>query len=167
MSLMARKTRKKRRKKNLKQKLFHSSPKHRLLFSQRRLDFLEDFGPSIDDVLSAQDEHSKLKVDLKTPNGSSSDAKTDDGKVGSKKPGQTNGTATYGATGNSASYGAAHTNQYQQYGSRYNQHCSASGYGSQYSSYYGQGGGGYGGQSGQSGTGTTAGSYGSSYGSSY
>ena len=143
------------------------SAKHRLLFSQRRLDFLEDFGPSIDDVLSAQDEHSKLKVDLKTPNGSSSDAKTDDGKVSSKKPGQTNGTATYGATGNSAAYGAAHTNQYQQYGSRYNQHYSGSGYGSQYSSYYGQGGGGYGGQSGQSGTGTTAGSYGSSYGSSY
>merc|ERR1712110_548639 len=123
------------------------SAKHRLLFSQRRLDFLEDFGPSIDDVLSAQDEHSKLKVDLKTPNGSSSDAKTDDGKVSSKKPGQTNGTATYGATGNSAAYGAAHTNQYQQYGSRYNQHYSGSGYGSQYSSYYGQGGGGYGGQS--------------------
>merc|ERR1712080_422623 len=117
----------------------------------------EDFGPSIDDVLSAQDEHSKLKVDLKTPNGSSSDAKTDEGKVGSKKPGQTNGTATYGATGNSATYGAAHTNQYQQYGSRYNQHYSASsGYGSQYNNYYGQSG--YGGQ-----TGNTGGSYGSSY----
>merc|ERR1711899_535319 len=137
------------------------SAKHRLLFSQRRLDFLEDFGPSIDDVLSAQDEHSKLKVDLKTPNGSSSDAKTDDGKVSSKKPGQTNGTATYGATGNSAAYGAAHTNQYQQYGSRYNQHYPSSGYGSQYNNYYGQSG--YGSQS--SGTG---GSYGSSsYGNSY
>ena len=130
------------------------SAKHRLLFSQRRLDFLEDFGDNIDDVLKAQDEHAKLKVEVK-PSDSSS-------KAGDKKKaGQTNGTATYGATGNSAAYGAAHTNQYSQYGSRYNQHYPSSGYGSQYNNYYGQSG--YGSQS--SGTG---GSYGSSsYGNSY
>merc|ERR1712213_286493 len=131
------------------------SAKHRLLFSQRRLDFLEDFGDNIDEVLKAQDEHAKLKIEVKPSDSSKSADK--------KKLGQTNGTATYGATGNSAAYGAAHTNQYQNYGSRYNQHYSASsGYGSQYNNYYGQSGAGYGSQS--SGTG---GSYGSSYGNSY
>lgn len=141
------------------------SAKHRLLFSQRRLDFLEDFSLNINDVLKAQDDHSKLKVELKPSDSSSgaSGVKTNDSRS-SKKHGQTNGTSTYGATGNSASYGAAHTNQYQQYGSRYNQHYSGSGYGSQYNNYYGQGGGSYGGQ-----PASTGGSYGStgSYGSSY
>ena len=127
------------------------SAKHRLLFSQRRLDFLEDFGDDIDEVLKAQDEHAKLKVEVK-PSDSSSKA------ADKKKLGQTNGTATYGATGNSAAYGAAHTNQYQNYGSRYNQHYSASGYGSQYNNYYGQSGAGYG-----SHTSSTGGSYGNSY----
>jgi predicted nucleic acid-binding Zn ribbon protein len=146
------------------------SSKHRLLFSQRRLDFLEDFALNISDVLKAQDEHARLKVEIKPSDAASggSGSKTTDSRGGSKKHGQTNGTSTYGATGNSATYGAAHTNQYQQYGSRYNQHGSSgypasSGYGSQYGqSYYGQSG--YGGQTGSTGT---AGSYGSSYGSSY
>lgn len=149
------------------------SAKHRLLFSQRRLDFLEDFSFNINDVLKAQDEHSKLKVELKPSDNASSGGsgvKTNDGRGGSKKHGQTNGTATYGATANSASYGAAHTNQYQQYGSRYNQHYSGSagagaGYGgSQYNNYYGQSGGSYGGQSASTGGGYgSTGNYGSSY----
>ena len=57
------------------------SAKHRLLFSQRRLDFLEDFGDNIDEVLKAQDEHAKLKVEAK-PSDSSSKSGGDKKKVG-------------------------------------------------------------------------------------
>ena len=45
----------------------------------------------------------KIKVEVKPSDSSSKSA-------GDKKKAQTNGTSTYGATGNSAAYGAAHTN---------------------------------------------------------
>ena len=40
-------------------------PKHRLLFLQRKLDYLEDFGDSIADVTKAQAEVAKLRVEIK------------------------------------------------------------------------------------------------------
>merc|ERR1712060_840135 len=102
--------------------------KERFLFSQRRIDFLQDFSPNINDVLIAQEEHAKLKLEIKL--------------------------AEVIEVSNSATYGASHTNQYQQYGSRYNQHSPTSSYGSQYNNYYGQGSTSYGGQ-----TGSASGNY--------
>ena len=41
------------------------SPKHRLLFMQRKLDYLEDFGDSISEVSRTQDAVAKLRVEIK------------------------------------------------------------------------------------------------------
>ncbi len=127
------------------------SVKHRLLFSQRKVEFLEDFGTSIAALTSAQEAHSKLTAEIraqaaKSGSSSSGDAAAANGEVGSgiktiegraKKP-AANGaasaaaaaTTTYAAAAaNSASYGAHHTSQYQQYGARYSQYpSSAQGY---------------------------------------
>ena len=40
-------------------------PKHRLLFMQRKLDYLEDFGDSISEVSRTQDAVAKLRVEIK------------------------------------------------------------------------------------------------------
>jgi len=135
--------------------------KERFLFSQRKIDFLQDFSPNINDVLIAQEEHAKLKLEIKPAEVIEvSNSKNEDAQ-GDRKKSNNSGT-TYNAIANSATYGASHTNQYQQYGSRYNQHGPTSSYGSQYNNYYGQGSISYGGQ-----TGSTSGNYGSSYGRSY
>merc|ERR1712223_238207 len=132
--------------------------KERFLFSQRKVDFLQDFCPNITDVLTAQEEHAKLIVEIKPPNVAESQVtKTTDSKGDRRKSSTNSGTTSYSAVANSATYGAAHTSQYQQYGSRYNQH-SPSGYNNQYSNYYGQNSAGYGSQAG-----STGGSYGRSY----
>jgi len=132
--------------------------KERFLFSQRKVDFLQDFCPNITDVLTAQEEHAKLIVEIKPPNVAESQVtKTTDSKGDRRKSSNNSGTTSYSAVANSATYGAAHTSQYQQYGSRYNQH-SPSGYNNQYSNYYGQNSAGYGSQAG-----STGGSYGRSY----
>ena len=104
------------------------SDKHRLLFSQRKSEFLEEFGSSISELLAAQAAHSKLSVELKptikdsdSSHGGSNPIKTVDSNYRSER--QSNGSApttttTYQAT-NSSSYAAQHNSQYQQYGSRY------------------------------------------------
>ena len=119
--------------------------KHRLLFSQRKAEFLEDFGSNIGDLLQAQASHAKLNVELKpsvtshkeetnsTTQGSNA-IKTVDSSYraelrrsnGAAAP-TTTATTTYQAT-NSSSYTAQHSSQYQQYGSRY-------GYQGSYSQY--------------------------------
>ena len=126
--------------------------KHKLLFSNRRVEFLEDFGTDISQLVAAQESHSKLTAEIRkeagksggegdSANGPSGSIKTIENRGGAKRP--ANGNTTYPST-NSASYGAHHNSQYQQYGSRYNQS-----YGSYGSSGYGSGGyyggGGYGG----------------------
>lgn len=139
-------------------------PKHRLLFLQRKLDYLEDFGDSIADVTKAQAEVAKLRVEIKdaesksygSDNGkerrrSRDDVSSSNSKSSSKATHSVNGSSggggtTYAATStNSASYGAHHTSQYQQYGSRYSGASApppstasypASGYSQYGSSYY-------------------------------
>jgi len=129
--------------------------KHRLLFSQRRVEFLEDFGTDIGQLMAAQDSHNKLTAEIRekakeesaSSNGEvGSGIKTIEGRGKKAKEESSSSNTTYPAT-NTASYGAHHTNQYQQYGSRYD-----SQYGS-YGSYGGYGGyGGYGYSSGYSGS---------------
>lgn len=113
------------------------SDKHRLLFSQRKAEFLEDFGSNIADLLRAQASHAKLNVELKP---SVTSHKEDDASSNSTTRGsnqirtvdssyrserRSNGstptastTTTYQAT-NSSAYTAQHSSHYQQYGSRY------------------------------------------------
>jgi pre-mRNA-processing factor 39 len=98
------------------------SDKHRLLFSQRKSEFLEEFGSSISELLIAQAAHSKLSVELK-PNVKDSEAgsnqiKTVDSSHRPERQSNGSSTTTYQAT-NSSSYAAQHNSQYQQYGSRY------------------------------------------------
>ena len=111
--------------------------KHRLLFTQRKLDFLEDFGDSVADLSRVQAEISKLKLEIKDVTSKSKEDTKEPKEEASKK--SVNGsTTTYSAT-NSASYNAQHNNQYQQYGSRYSGAAAAPQYPSnysQYSSYY-------------------------------
>ena len=116
--------------------------RQKLLFSQRKIEFLEDFGPNINDIQVAKDHHEKLSEEVKK------EAKVAEekgekaietieghsGGGGGKSKANKNGnsgdasTTTYAAT-NSASYNAAHASSYDQYGSRYN-------YGQYYQGYY-------------------------------
>ncbi|TRY76315.1 hypothetical protein TCAL_12029 [Tigriopus californicus] len=134
-----------------------SNSKHQMLFSQRKVEFLEDFGLDIKGLQEAQKAHSALAKQTReaqakadsTKEGEEvgSAIKTIEGRGGSK----TNGTTTYAApAANSAAYAAQHNNQYQQYGARYSAQYGQYG---QYGSYYqGSGAGGYyGGSSGGTG----------------
>jgi len=94
----------------------------KLLFSQRKIEFLEEFGSDIGAVLSAQAEHAKLAVELKPqpvePEPSSQSSHSASAKTNGATPPSSTSTTTYPAT-NSSSYAAYHNSQYQQYGSRY------------------------------------------------
>ncbi len=102
--------------------------KHRLLFSQRKSEFLEEFGSNISELLAAQTAHAKLNVELKPAvvggkdesqhHGGSNPIKTVDSTYRSDRPSNGSTATTYPAT-NSSSYTAHHNTQYQQYGSRY------------------------------------------------
>ena len=99
------------------------APRHKLLFSQRKLDFLEDFGCDINHLSSVQKEHEKLAAEVRLQLNSekeNNNGQCEAAKESEKKPATSNGssaTTTYPPT-NSASYNAHHTNQYQQYGAR-------------------------------------------------
>jgi pre-mRNA-processing factor 39 len=112
----------------------------KMLFSQRKIEFLEDFGQNVAELLKAKEDHDKLteevKKEVKTAEASNEKSiETIEGRSGGSKS-KKNGAAsaseaastTYAAT-NSASYNAAHASNYDQYGSRYN-------YGGQYGQYY-------------------------------
>ncbi len=129
--------------------------KHKLLFSQRRVEFLEDFGTNISHLLEAQERHNKLAAELREANKTEEGADSSSAGAGAaaaangegiktiegrgKKPSGASPTTTSYPAANSASYGAHHHQQYHQYGSRYN--ASYGSYsGSGYNSYYGYGG---------------------------
>merc|ERR1712141_959452 len=90
--------------------------RQKLMFSQRKIEFLEDFGNRVDQLTKTKDDHEKLAEVMKKQ------AKNH------PKNGADPTTTTYGAT-NSAAYGAAHASNYDQYGSRYN-------YNQYYQGYY-------------------------------
>ena len=91
--------------------------RQKILFSQRKIEFLEDFGQSVDQLQKTKDDHEKL-VEVMKKEGKLNEDKN---REPDNKPKSKNGesTTTYGAT-NSAAYGAAHASSYNQYGSRYN-----------------------------------------------
>lgn len=89
--------------------------KHKLLFSQRKLEFLGDFGSDVTEIETAKKEHSKLASEVKEREESVSKAKEEkDKKV-------ENGTATFAPVNtNSSSYSAQQSQAYNNYGARYN-----------------------------------------------
>jgi len=88
--------------------------KHKLLFSQRKLEFLGDFGSDITEIEAVKKEHSKLTNELKE--------KEDSAKVKDEKDKKVeNGTATYAPVNtNSSAYSAQQSQAYNNYGARYN-----------------------------------------------
>ena len=88
--------------------------KHKLLFSQRKLEFLGDFGSDITEIEAVKKEHSKLTTELKE--------KEDSAKVKDEKDKKVeNGTATYAPVNtNSSAYSAQQSQAYNNYGARYN-----------------------------------------------
>lgn len=111
--------------------------RQKLLFSQRKIEFLEDFGDKIGDIQKAKDKHEALNEEVKkeakvAEEKGEKPIETIEGHSGKFKGKKENGggdsSTTYTAT-NSASYNAAHASNYDQYGSRYN-------YGQYYQGYY-------------------------------
>ena len=109
--------------------------RQKLLFSQRKIEFLEDFGSNVEQLQKTKEDHEKLtevmKKEAKIDKSAAGADPRSGGGAGDEKKGK-NGenTTTYGAT-NSAAYGAAHASNYDQYGSRYN-------YNQYYQGYYQQ-----------------------------
>ena len=80
--------------------------KHKMLFSQRKVEFLEDFGSDINALLSAKTKHDEFIAKLKE-----SDKSGDPGS--GEKNGASNGsTASYPPVTNSSSYTAQQTQVY-------------------------------------------------------
>jgi len=131
--------------------------KHKFLFSQRKVEFLEDFGQDIKALQAAQAAHTALSKQNKAPSSKESDSSnttptgsgisTIEGRTGKKS--SSNG-SSYPPVTNSASYSASQSAAYNNYGSRYsqypanynyNQYYPNQGYGqSQQSGYGGSGG---------------------------
>merc|ERR1711983_561171 len=92
--------------------------KHKMLFSQRKLEFLGDFGTDITKIEEAKEEHNKLASEVKEKEeaaAAKNKADDKDKSVGS------NGTATYAPVNtNSSSYNAQQAQAYNNYGARYN-----------------------------------------------
>jgi len=124
--------------------------KVKYLFSQRKVEFLEDFGQDIKALQAAQAAHTTLSKHNKAPASKETEKEptgsgisTIEGRTGKNK--SSNG-SSYPPVTNSASYGASQNAAYNNYGSRYSQYPANQAY--NYNQYYGQGqaqqGGGYG-----------------------
>merc|ERR1712002_754138 len=106
--------------------------KHKMLFSQRKVEFLEDFGSDINALLSAKTKHDEFITKMKDSD------KSGDPASGEKNGASNGSTASYPPVTNSSSYTAQQTQAYNNYGSRY------SSYPQNYQQQYGAGGGGAG-----------------------
>ena len=92
----------------------------KLLFSQRKVEFLEEFGSDVNAVLAAQAECAKLAVELKPKIAESEQAAQPPHSTSAKTNGAApSSTSTTYPAANSSSYAAYQNSQYQQYGSRY------------------------------------------------
>jgi len=145
----------------LKQEL---ADKHKFLFSQRKVEFLEDFGTDISSLQKAQKDHVEmtkktkeaLKATEKTADEPGKNISTIEGRTG-KKDDKTNGTASYPpvGSGGSGGYTAQQQQAFSNYGQRYSGYPTAppaaaqtggnsyQGYGQYYQGYGGYGGSGY------------------------
>merc|ERR1712228_99517 len=90
-----------------------SLEKQKLVFAQRKVEFLEDFGSDVKALQVAKQELQDLKnkESESAENGAPKDA--NDGTENK------NGTATYPPINNSSSYTAQHAQAYNNYGARY------------------------------------------------
>jgi len=84
------------------------SPKLRLLFMQRKLDYLEDFGDSISEVSRTQDAVAKLRVEIKDAETKNSSSESGGGGGGKERARAETGRAV--ATAAATSAAAAPTN---------------------------------------------------------
>lgn len=106
--------------------------RQKLIFSQRKIEFLEDFGKKIDEVQCAKDQHEKFTEEARKE-AKNSDSNAEKSITAKSKVKNGDASTTYQApSSNSASYAAAHANNYDQYGSRYNY----GNYGQYYQGYY-------------------------------
>jgi len=88
--------------------------KHKILFSQRKVEFLEDFGSDISALLTAKTKHEEFLTKVKEAD------KTGEEGPGGEKNGSSNGsTASYPPVTNSSTYTAQQAQAYNNYGSRY------------------------------------------------
>eukprot|EP00092_Neocalanus_flemingeri_P037907 GFUD01041262.1.p1 GENE.GFUD01041262.1~~GFUD01041262.1.p1 ORF type:complete len:747 (+),score=270.92 GFUD01041262.1:56-2296(+) len=118
--------------------------KHKLLFSQRKVEFLEDFGLDIAALQTARTKHVEITntyKDAVAKEKSEEPGKPNSADEGKEnKNGNSNGSAaSYPPVTNSSSYTAQQTQAYNNYGSRY------ANYPQNYGQYYGGGAGGGGG----------------------
>jgi len=109
--------------------------KHKLLFAQRKVEFLQDFGPDIASLEEAEAQLAKLnkkKAEEKKEESGRS-IPSIEGRTGNGKGGAHNGnnmpSTSYPPTGNSAQYGAAHSAAFNQYGARYSGYSGPGSYG--------------------------------------
>ena len=93
--------------------------KHKLLFSQRKLEFLGDFSNDIREIEAAKQAHNKLESACKEREEAAAAAKA---KADEKdKKVDANGSATYAPVNtNSGAYNAQQAQAYNNYGARYN-----------------------------------------------
>jgi len=112
--------------------------KHKLLFSQRKVEFLEDFGMNIVELEAAKAKHMEITTAYKeTDSKDKEDSDKTNSEEGKEKKSDTNGSsASYPPVTNSSSYTAQQTQAYNNYGSRY------ANYPQNYGQYYGGYGGG-------------------------
>lgn len=110
--------------------------RHKLLFAQRKVEFLQDFGPDIASLEKAEADCAKLtkkKVEEKKEEQPGKSISTIEGRTGKEKGGTPNGNGaaptTYPPTANSAQYGAAQTAAFNQYGARYSGYQGSGSYG--------------------------------------
>ena len=112
--------------------------KHKLLFSQRKLEFLSDFGTDIAKMEAVKAEHSKLAEEFKEKEEAAAATKSKSEEK--EKTVGSNGTATYAPVNtNSGAYSAQQAAAYNNYGARYNNYQPAPGGYGQWPGQQGQG----------------------------
>lgn len=112
--------------------------KHKLLFSQRKVEFLGDFGSDISVIETAKQEHTKLEADVKEREEAAAAAKAKEADK-DKKVDSNGTTATYApVNSNSSAYNAQQAQAYNNYGARYNNYQGGAG-GPGYGQWQGQG----------------------------
>ena len=104
--------------------------KHKVLFSQRKMEFLSDFGKDIAIIEQAKQEHTKLAAEHKEKEEAAAAAKS---KSEEKEKVGSNGSASYApVNSNSQAYSAQQAQAYNNYGARYNNYQGGPGYGQQW-----------------------------------
>eukprot|EP00096_Caligus_rogercresseyi_P013372 TRINITY_DN602_c0_g1_i1.p1 TRINITY_DN602_c0_g1~~TRINITY_DN602_c0_g1_i1.p1 ORF type:complete len:805 (+),score=267.33 TRINITY_DN602_c0_g1_i1:46-2415(+) len=115
-------------------------PRDKLLFSQRRIEFLEDFGSDVHESERAKKHHAQLQKKLRESSEGGGISSVNSGSNGNISSGLQDAKKEASSSSNSASYNAHHNSQYQTYGARlssnYNYNNGSSSSSGAYGSYY-------------------------------